>query len=89
MTTIKKSKPISEIKKGDKVKVDGMTLEVDAHVILMEHSDNNEMAIELFNPKTDKDYQLRYFDDNVEGTLEFYELQEIIYTKVEIKKVEW
>ncbi len=89
MTTIKKSKPISEIKKGDKVKVDGMTLEVDAHVILMEHSDNNEMAIELFNPKTDKDYQLRYFDDNVEGTLEFYELQEIIYTKVEIKKIEW
>ena len=45
---IKSSKPISELKKGDKIKADSLTLEVDAHYILIDHENTKEMAIELF-----------------------------------------
>jgi len=86
---IKKSKPIKEIKKGDKIKIDGKQLEVDAHYIMLDHGSTKEMIIELFDEKTDKDFQLRYFDDQVETSLEFYELKEILYEKQEIEKVEW
>ena len=47
------------------------------------------MLIELFDPKTDKDYQLRYFDDQVNETLKFYELKEIVYEEADIEGVEW
>ena len=83
------SKPISEIKKGDKIIIDGIEYEVDAHEILIDHGSTKEMAIECFNPETDKDYQLRYFSDQVERTMEFYELQEILYVKKIARKVEW
>ncbi len=86
---IKASKPIAQIKKGDKIKVDSLNLEVDSHYVLIDHSTTKEMTIECFDSKTDKEYQLRYFSDQVETTLEFYELEEIIYNKVPIKKVEW
>ena len=86
---IKSSKPISELKKGDKIKADSLTLEVDAHYILIDHENTKEMAIELFDTKKDKDYQLRYFSDNVENSLQFYELDEIVYNKIEVKKIEW
>jgi hypothetical protein len=86
---IKKSKPIAEIKKGDKIKVDGLTLEVDAHYVLIDHGTTKEMTIECFDSKTDKDYQLRYFSDQVETTLEFYELEEIIYNRIDVTKIEW
>ncbi|MEK6889841.1 MAG: hypothetical protein AABW82_04815 [Nanoarchaeota archaeon] len=81
------SKPISKVKKGDKVSVDGKQLEVDAHYCLIDHGSTKEMAIELFDPKDDKDYQLRYFDDQVKETLDFYELQEILYLKRAFTKV--
>lgn len=86
---IKSSKPIAKIKKGDKIKIDGKEYEVDSHYALMDHGSTKEMAIELFDPKTDKDYQLRYFDDQVETTLDFYELQEILYVKRAMIKIEW
>lgn len=86
---VKGSKPIDKIKKGDKMKVNGREYEVDAHYVLIDHGNTKEMAIDLFDSKTDKDYQLRYFDDNVENSMEFYELEEIMYNKVEISKVEW
>lgn len=87
---LKQSKPISQLKKGDKVKVDGHELEVDDHYLFLDHKTTKEMIIELFNPKTDKDYQLRYFDDQVETSLEFYFLQnDFEYKKFEIKEVEW
>ena len=87
---VKASKPIGKVKKGDKIKVDSLTLEVDAHITLIDHSSSTkEMAIECFDPKTDKDYQIRYFSDQVERTLEVYELKEIIYNKINVKKVEW
>lgn len=87
--TVKGSKPIAKVKKGDKIKVDSLNLEVDAHVVLIDHGTTKEMAIECFDSKTDKDYQIRYFDDQVERSLEVYELDEIIYNKMKVKKVEW
>ncbi|SRR3990167_7173193 len=86
---IKGSKPISQLKKGDKVKVDGVQYEIDAHYILIDHGRTKEMTIEIFNPKTDKDYQLRYFSDQAETSMEFYELQEIVYVRRSLERVEW
>lgn len=86
---VKGSKPIQKIKKGDKIKIDGKEYEVDAHYILIDHGTTKEMAIEIFDSKTDKDYQLRYFDDQANNTLEFYELQEIVYVKKAFSKIEW
>ena len=87
----KQSKPIDKLKKGDKVVVDKHSLTVDAHYVFMEHKDTTEMILELFNPKTEKEYQLRYFNDQVESSLEFYYLQnEFQYVKAEsVKEIEW
>ena len=86
---IKSSKPIAQLKKGDKVKVNGLQLEVDAHYVFEDYKTTKEMLIEIFDPKTDKDYQLRYFDDQVEETITFYELKVIVYEEVELKSLEW
>ena len=95
MVKIKASKPISDLKKGDKIKIDSMTCEVDNAGILMQHKAGGgksvaEMFIDIFNPKTDKDYQIRYFADNLEMSLQVFELQkDILYTKVDVNSVEW
>jgi len=89
MVKVKGSKPIDKIVKGDKIKIDGKVYEVDAHSVLIDHGSTKEMAIELFDSKTDKDYQIRYFSDRLEESIEFYELKEIMYSRVEISKVEW
>ena len=86
---IKGSKPISQLKKGDKIKIDGNEYEVDAHYVLIDHGKTKEMTIELFDKKTDKDYQLRYFSDQVETSLEFYALEEIVYVRKPFQKIEW
>ena len=90
---IKKSKPIEKIAKGDVVNVDGKKLEVDSHYVLIDHGATKEMCIELFDPKKpdgEGDYQLRYFSDQAEETLDFYELVKgVMYEKKEAKKVEW
>jgi len=85
----KMGKPISELKKCDKVNVDGVEMEIDAHYVLIDHGANKEMTIEMFNPKTDMDFQLRYFDDRVEESAEFFELEEIVYQRKEVKEIEW
>jgi hypothetical protein len=86
--TVKASKPISKVKKGDKVKVDGKEYEVDSHYVLIDHGGTKEMAIEVFSGE--QDYQIRYFDDQVERTIDFYELQgEIMFVKKPCKKIEW
>ena len=88
--TIKSSKPISELKKGDKIKVDYLTLEIDAHYIMEDYKTTKEMLIECFDQKTDKDYQIRYFDNQVERSIEIYRLDEIVYNRLDgIKKIEW
>lgn len=87
---IKQSRPIAEIKKGDKIKVDSLVLEADQHYCLIDHGKTREMAIECFDKKTDKDFQIRYFSDQVPDTLEFYELQGgIMFTKKPAEKIEW
>jgi len=80
---------VSKVKKGDKIKVDGRELEVDAHYVLIDHGKNKEKTIELFDPKNGEEFQLRYFDDRAEESMEFFELQEIIYNRKEIAKVEF
>ena len=85
----KASKDISKVKKGDKIKVDGVEYEVDSHYVLIDHGTTKEMAIEVFD-KNDKDYQVRYFNDQAEGTVDFYELQgEIMFMRKPFKKIEW
>jgi len=37
----------------------------------------------------DEDFQLRYFDDRVEESAEFFELEEIVYQRKEVKEIEW
>jgi len=86
--TIKASKPIVKIKKGDKINVDGKEYTVDQHYVLIDHGNTKEMAIELYD-KEDKDYQLRYFNDQVETTMEFYVLQEIMFIKKRVESIEW
>ena len=86
--TIKASKPVSKVKKGDRIRIDGKEYSVDSHYVLIDHKTTKEMAIELYD-KDDKDYQLRYFDDQMESTLQLYELQEILYLKRPMKNVEW
>ena len=86
---IKASKDISKVKKGDKIKVDGVEYEVDAHYVLIDHGTTKEMAIEIFD-KNDRDYQIRYFSDQAEATIDFYELQgEIMFVKKPFSKIEW
>ncbi|MEK6899232.1 MAG: hypothetical protein AABW79_04005 [Nanoarchaeota archaeon] len=89
MVTIKASKPIGKIVKGDKMKIDGHSYEVDSHYVLIDHGQTKEMAIELFDPKTDKDYQIRYFNDQTEESISFYELKEIVYEQKDVEKIEW
>ncbi|MBT3398137.1 hypothetical protein HOA55_04170 [archaeon] len=90
---IKQSKPITELGKGDKLKINGREFEIDAQVVLIEHDkDTREMALEIFDSKADEDFQLRYFSNNMENSLEFYELKnEFMYSRVrdELKSVEW
>lgn len=86
--SIKASKPISKVKKGDRIRIDGKEYSVDSHYVLIDHGTTKEMAIELYDAQ-DKDFQLRYFDDQMESTLDLYELQEILYIKRAMKKVEW
>ncbi|MEK6894536.1 MAG: hypothetical protein AABX10_03665 [Nanoarchaeota archaeon] len=89
MNITKQSKPIGNLKKGDFVTVNGKKLEVDAQYVFEDYKTTKEMLIELFDSKTDKDYQIRYFDDQVKETLKFYELKEIVYDEVDVEKIEW
>ena len=90
VTKVKQSKPVSKLKKGDKVTVDGHILEIDDHYVFIKHKDTTEMIIELFNPKTEKEYQIRYFDDQIESSMEFYYLQnDFQYTRADVKSIEW
>jgi len=85
---IKASKPIAKIKKGNKIKIDGKEYEVDSHYVLIDHGSTKEMAIEVFSGE--QDFQVRYFNDQMERTIDFYELQgEIMFVKKPFKKIEW
>ena len=86
----KLTKSISQLKKGDKIKVNGKTLEIDTHYVFEDYKTTKEMIIEVFDPKTDKDYQIRYFNDQVEDTIKFFELEnDFVYGEKETENIEW
>jgi len=85
----KQSKPLNKVVQGDKIKVDKKEYTVDDHHMIQDHGHTKEMVIECFDEKLDKDYELRYFEGQLETSIEFFELKEIIYDRVEISEVEW
>ncbi len=65
-------------------------MKVDKQFLLQDHGDMKEMVVEIFNPENDREYQVRYFDDQIESSIEIYELQgEIQYVIREPKDVAW
>lgn len=87
---LKQSKPLPELKQGDKLKINGAEMVVDNQFIFQEHKDTKEMIIEIYNPKNEKEYQVRYFDDQVDSSIEVYELQgDFQYVRREPRTIEW
>ena len=86
----KKSKPIGDLKEGDKLLINGKPMTVDKQYMLQDHGTTKEMIVEIFNPENDREYQLRYFDDQIESSLEIYELvEEFQYVRREPKTISW
>lgn len=86
----KKSKPIGDLKKGDNFFINGKKMEVDKQFLFHNHKNMKEMIIEIFNPENNREYQIRYFDDQIESSIEIYELvEDFQYTRREPKSVGW
>ena len=86
----KRSKVIGRLKEGDRVWINGTEMIVDKQYLFMEHKDTKEMIIEVFNPKNEREYQIRYFDDQVEESIEVFELEEDFqYVRREPKMIRW
>jgi hypothetical protein len=86
----KQSKPLTKIKKDDKIWIHGKEMIVDEHYLFMDHKTTKEMIIEVFNPENDKEYQVRYFDDQIETSIEVFELvEDFEYVRREPKTIEW
>lgn len=84
------SKPIADLKEGDKLYINGKEMIVDNHFLFMDHKTTKEMIVEFYNPTNEREYQLRYFDDQVESSAEVYELvNDFQYMKREPKSVSW
>jgi hypothetical protein len=85
-----KSKPLGKLKEGDKFFINGGEMTVDKQFLFQEHEKMKEMIIEIFNPKNEREYQVRYFDDQVESSIEIYELiGDFEYVRREPKAVAW
>ena len=86
----KKSKEIESLKKGDKLFINGKEMKVDNQFVFQSYENMKEMVIEVFNPENDREYQIRYFDDQIESSIEVYELQEdFLYVRREPKTISW
>ena len=86
----KQSKPIGNLKEGDSLWINGKEMKVDKQYLFQNHGNMKEMIIEVFNPENKREYQVRYFDDQIESSLEVYELQnDFQYVKREPKTVAW
>ena len=87
---LKQSKAIGELKKGDKVFVNGKEMLVDSQFLFIDHGKTKEMIIEFFNEASEREYQLRYFSGQIESSIEIYELQsDFQYVRREPKTLEW
>ena len=86
----KKSKPIGSLKEGDSFFINGKEMKVDKQFLFHNHGNTKEMIIEIFNPENDREYQVRYFDDQIESLIEIYELvEDFQYVRREPKRVGW
>ena len=86
----KQSKPVGELKEGDEVWINGKQMRVDKQYLFEDHGEMKEMIIEVFNEANEREYQVRYFDDQVESSLEVYELVgEFQYIRREPKTISW
>ncbi len=86
----KQSKPLGKLKEGDKFFINGKEMTVDKQYLFQDHSKMKEMIIEIFNPENEREYQVRYFDDQIESSIEIYELVgEFEYVRREPKSVAW
>ena len=86
----KQSKPLGELKEGDKFFINGKEMKVDKQFLFQDHGNMKEMIIEIFNEANEREYKVRYFDDQVDSSLEIYELQgDFEYVKREPKTVSW
>ena len=86
----KPSKDIGKLGEGDKFFINGKEMKVDKHYLFQDHGKMKEMIIEIFNAENEREYQVRYFDDQVETSIEIYELQsDFQYVRREPKTVRW
>ena len=86
----KQSKPLGELKEGDKFFINEKEMRVDKQFLFQDHGNTKEMIIEIFNPENEREYQVRYFDDQIESSIEIYELlEEFEYVRREPKSVGW
>jgi len=86
----KKSKAINKLGEGDKFFINGKEMKVDKQYLFQEHGKMKEMIIEIFNPDNEREYQVRYFDDQVDTSIEIYELlEDFEYVRREPKTVAW
>ncbi len=86
----KQSKPLSEVKEGDSFFINGGEMKVDKQFLFQDHGKMKEWIIEIFNPKNEREYQVRYFDDQVESSIEVYELvEDFEYVRREPKVISW
>jgi hypothetical protein len=86
----KKSKALGKLTEGDKFFINGKEMKVDKQYLFQEHEKMKEWIIEIFNPANEREYQVRYFDDQVDSSIEIYELlEDFEYVKREPKSVAW
>jgi len=86
----KQSKPLTEIKKDDTIFIQGKKMIVESHFLFMDHKTTKEMIIECFNPENEREYQIRYFNDQIETSIEVYELlNDFQYVKREPTSIAW
>lgn len=86
----KKSKDIGKLKEGDKMFFNGKEMKVDKQYLFQDHGKMKEWIIEVYNPENEKEYQVRYFDDQVESSLEVYYLEgDFQYLRKDPKTISW
>jgi len=86
----KQSKAIGKLGEGDKFFINGKEMKVDKQFLFQDHGNMKEWIIEIFNVESEREYQVRYFDDQVESSLEVYELvDEFQYVRREPKTIAW
>ena len=87
---LNQSKQLGELKEGDKIFIQGKEMKVDKQYLLQSHGNTKEMIIEVYNPENEKEYQVRYFDDQIETSIEVYYLEgEFQYVRKEPKDISW